>query len=96
MKSIGNCNTFFIFQRNNPCIFAMSITHNKNRNSSLNLPINCMSAISPPQILSINGECTFLLLNFLIIRLCNSSPNFLLGTFSFLIPQPEGFLSKNL
>ena len=55
-----------------------------------------MSAISPPQILSINGECTFLLLNFLIIRLCNSSPNFLLGTFSFLIPQPEGFLSKNL
>ena len=35
----------------------------------LDLLINCISAKSAPQILSVKGEYTFLLLNFLIIRL---------------------------
>ena len=38
----------------------MSITRNKNKNPSLNLLINCISARSALQILSIKGECTFL------------------------------------
>ena len=54
----------------------MSITHNENLNPSLNLLINCISAISVPQILSNKDYCTFLLLNFLIIGLCNSSANY--------------------
>ena len=37
-----------------------------------------MSSKLAPQILSIKGECTSLLLNFLIIGLCNSSGNSLL------------------
>ena len=45
-------------------------------------------------MLSIKGECTFLQSNFLIICLCNSSANFLLEIFSFLIPLPEVFLPK--
>ena len=44
----------------------MSIIHNKYRNPLLNLLINCISAESAYQILSIKSECTFLLLNFLI------------------------------
>ena len=59
----------------------MSIINNKNLNHLLNLLINCISARSAPQIFSIKGECTFLLLNFLIIGLCNSSANYLLETF---------------
>ena len=51
------------------------MTHNKNLNILLNLLINCISAKSAPQILSIKGECTFLLSFFLIIGLCNSSAN---------------------
>ena len=50
----------------------MSITHNKNLNPLLNLLIISISARSAPQILSIKGEFTFLLLKFLIIGLCNS------------------------
>ena len=69
----------------------MSITHNENLNPLVNLLINCISAKSAPQILSIKGECTFLLLNFLIICLCNSSANSSLEIFSFLIPLPEDF-----
>ena len=46
-----------------------SITHNKNINPLLNLLINCVSAKSTPQILSLNEEYTFLFLNFLIIGL---------------------------
>ena len=34
----------------------MSITHNKNLNLLLNLLINCISAKSAPQILSLNAE----------------------------------------
>ena len=71
----------------------MPITHNKNLNPLLNLLINCISAKSTPQILSIKGDCTFLLLNFLIMRLCNSSANSLLEI--FLIPPTEVFSSKN-
>ena len=52
------------------------------------------SAKSAPQILSIEGECTFLLLTFLIIGLCNSSANPLLEIFSLLILLSEDILSK--
>ena len=45
----------------------MSITHNKNLNTLLNLVINCISARFAPQVLSIKGECTFLLTNFLYL-----------------------------
>ena len=54
----------------------MSIAHNKSLNPLLNLHINCISARSAPQILSIKGDCTFLLLNFIIlVGLCNPSAN---------------------
>ena len=53
-----------------------------------------MSAKSALQILSIKGECTFLLLNFLIIGLCNSSANSWIEIFSFLIPLPKVFYQK--
>ena len=72
----------------------MSITLNKNLNPLVNLLINCRSARFAPQILSIKGECTFLLLNFLIVGLCNSSANCLFEIFSFLIPVPEVFYQK--
>ena len=49
------------------------ITHNKKRNSLLNLLINGISARPLPQILSIKGEYTFQFSNVLIIGLCNSS-----------------------
>ena len=73
------------------------MTHNKKLNPLLNLIINCMSAKTAPLILSIKGECAFLLSNFLIIGLFNSSDNFILGIFSFLITLPEVvfFLSKH-
>ena len=61
------------------------MTQNKNQKSLLILFINCICAKSAPQILSIKRECTFLLLNFLIFGLCNSSANSLLEIFSFLI-----------
>ena len=73
---------FFIFQRNNPRAFTdiahllitrISVTHNKNRNPSLNSLINCIQARSTPQILSLKDEYTFHFLNFLVIGLCNSS-----------------------
>ena len=67
----------------------MSITHNKSLNPLLNLLINSIFARSAPQIFSIKNYCTFLLLNFLIIGLCNSSANSLFKIFSFLIPLLE-------
>ena len=81
----------------------MSITHNKNLNLLLNLLINCISVRSAPQLLSIKGDCTFLLLNFLIIGLCNPSVNCRLAKsdgrwsdkFSFLIPLPKADLSAS-
>ena len=57
----------------------------------LNLLINWISAKSKPQILSIKGDFTFHLLNFLIIGLCNSSANSLLEIFSFLTSLSEVF-----
>ena len=88
----------------------MSITHNKNLYPLLNLLINYISSRSALQILSVKGECTFSIWNFLVIGLCNSSANFLFEIFSFLITDlfsvakisdhasvaalPEAFLSK--
>ena len=40
------------------------MTLNKNRNPLLNLLINCISANSAAQILSLNAEYTFLFKNF--------------------------------
>ena len=75
----------------------MTITHNKNLNHLLNLLINHISARSVPQILCIKDERTFLLLNFLLIGLCNSSANPLLEIISFSTVPPEAFfLSTNL
>ena len=48
-------------------LLKISITCNKNLNPLLNLLINCISAKSAPQILSLNVEYTFLFLNFLIM-----------------------------
>ena len=73
----------------------MSITHNKNLNPLLNFLINCISAKSAPQILSMKGECIFLLLKFLIIGLFNSRANSLLEIFSLLIPLP-GLFYQNI
>ena len=47
--------------------------------------MNCISARSAPQILSIKVDCTFIFLDFLIIGLCNSSANSLFDIFLFLI-----------
>ena len=60
LKCIKNTPTFLIFQRNNPSIFTKNIvTNNKNLNPLLSLLINCISAKSAPQILSLNAEYTF-------------------------------------
>ena len=61
------------------------MTHNKNLNPLLKLLINCISTRFAPQILSMKDECTFHLLNFLIIGLCNSHANSLLEIISFVI-----------
>ena len=50
----------------------ISITHNKKQIPLSNLLVNCISARSTPQILSIKDHCIFCLLNFLIIGLYNS------------------------
>ena len=41
-------------------LLKISITHNKNVNSLLNLFVSCISAKSSPQILSLNAEQTAL------------------------------------
>ena len=74
-------------------LLQMSMTHNENLKPLLNLLINCISAKSLTQILSIKD--TFLLLKFLIIGLCNSSANSLLEIFSLVISLLKVFLSKN-
>ena len=56
--------------------------------------MNCISATSSPQILSMKGEYTFLLLNFLRIALCNSFTNSLSEIFLFLMPRPEAFYQR--
>ena len=69
----------------------MSITHDKNLSPLLNLIINYLIRCVP-QIMSIKGACTFLLLSSRIIGLCNSSANCL----SEALPLPEAFLSNYL
>ena len=65
MKTIGN--TFFIFLRNNACVFTENIkAQNKNQIPLLDSLISCISAKSAPQILSIKDECTFLFYYFII------------------------------
>ena len=49
----------------------MPIKHNKNLNPQLDLLINYIPTRSAPQILYIKGDFIFLLLNFLMIGLCN-------------------------
>ena len=63
------------------------------KNLNLNLLINCISARSATQILSIKGECNYRFLHFLIIGLSKSSDNSLFEIYSFLIPLPEADLS---
>ena len=72
--------------------------HNKNLNPLLNLLINCKSAKSAPQILSLIEEYTFLFVIFLIIGLCNSSAKckFCFVSLLLTIPLSSDFLSKNL
>ena len=41
-------------------LLKMSITHSENLTPLLNLLINCISAKSAPEILSLNAACTFL------------------------------------
>ena len=72
------------------------MTHGKNLNPLLNLLINCISAKTAHQILSIKDERTFLFSNFQTICLCNSSANSLLYIISFLTVPPKAFLSKYL
>ena len=48
---------------------------------------NRVSAKSTPHILSLNCEYTFLLLNFLITGLCNSSAKILLTSFAPSYPK---------
>ena len=62
--------TFLSFKETTQAyLLKISITHNKNLTTLLNLLINCISAKSAPQILSLNAECTFHFLDFLIIGL---------------------------
>ena len=66
---------------------------------NLDCLLNCMSARSAPQIFSIEGDCTFLLWNFLINGLCNSFTSSLLEIVSSLIPllgNPNIFYQKKL
>ena len=66
-----------------------SILHNKY--STFFYDIFFISNNSAAQILPLNAKYTFLLLNFLITGLCNSSTSYVFT----LIPDPV-FLSKNL
>ena len=75
----------------NVYILKILITSNKNLIPLLNLLINCISARSAPKILSLNREQTLLLLNFVIISLCNSFANYLLE-----IVPPEVFFIKTI
>ena len=70
----------------------MSITHDKKDIILLNLLINYISVRSAPQILSIEDQCTFLFLNFLIIGLRNSSANSLFEIISILKSLPPNFI----
>ena len=73
----------------------MSIRHNKNLNPLLNFLISCICPKAALQVLSIIGECTFLVSSFLIIGWCNSSANYLLELISFLTVPLEVDLSTS-
>ena len=70
--------------------------HNKKRNPLLNLLINCISATSVPQILSINDDDTFRFLNFLIIGLCKYVANYWCDIVLFSAEPPEVLELVNL
>ena len=75
MKST-NCNTFLSFKViTHAYLLRVSIKHSKNRILSLKFLMNCISARSAPQILSLKSECTFLSLNLLITGLYSPSAN---------------------
>ena len=73
-------------RRTHVYLLKISMTYNEKQIPLLNVLINCISARSAPQILSIKGECTYLFLSFLIIDLCNYSANSFFEIFSFLMP----------
>ena len=73
----------------------MSITHNKKQIPLLNFLINCISARSAPQILPVKDECTFILLNFLKIGLCNFSANSLLDIHIFNGSTGSRFITRS-
>ena len=53
LKCTGDCNAFFVLQRNNPDIFAININNTlEELTPLLYLHISCMSARSKAQILS--------------------------------------------
>ena len=61
----------------------------------LNLLINCISARSAPQILSLKDDCTLRFSIFLIIGLCNSSANSWFDIISLLTRhQKQIYLTK--
>ena len=62
----------------NACLLNKSIAHKRYLIPLFFLLNDCMSAKSTPHILCLNCEYTFLLLNFLIPGLCNSSAKILL------------------
>ena len=62
----------------NAYLLNKSIAHKRYLIPLLFLLNDCMSTKSTPYILSLNCEYTFLLLNFLITGLCNSSAKILL------------------
>ena len=77
--------------------------HNKKQIPLLNFLVNCISARSAPQILSIKGQYTLRFSNFPVSGFCNSSANSHIAKtkgrwfdlISFLTAPKEGFLSKN-
>ena len=73
----------------------MSITRNKKQAPLLNLQINCISAKSAPQILSLKDEITLPFSNFPVIGLCNSSLKSKEHWFR-IIPPPDHFFYINL
>ena len=102
MKSISNCNTSFSLKGAiHAWLLKISIINTEKCISLSNLLINCILARARPQILSIKGECTFYLSNFLIIGLRNYSGNSWFYIISVLrIPPevlaPEDFQSRYL
>ena len=72
----------------------ISTTQNKSLNHLVSLLINCISARFVPKIFFIKDDCTFLFSDFLIIGLCNFSPNSLLEIISSLTALSEIFYQK--